>query len=85
LNLTDIETGYKLFKLDKLKKINLLENSFAFEIEVTMKLAKLKPSIKFYEVGISYNGRSYEEGKKIGLLDAFKALYCILKYGLFAK
>jgi glycosyltransferase involved in cell wall biosynthesis len=85
LNLTDVETGYKLFKLDKLKKINLLENSFAFEIEVTMKLAKLKPSIKFYEVGISYNGRSYEEGKKIGLSDAFKALYCILKYGLFVK
>lgn len=85
LNLTDIETGYKLFKLDKLKKINLLENSFAFEIEVTIKLAKLKPSIKFYEVGISYNGRSYEEGKKIGLLDAFKAIYCILKYGLFTK
>ena len=50
-----------------------------------MKLAKLKPSIKFYEVGISYNGRSYEEGKKIGLSDAFKALYCILKYGLFVK
>jgi glycosyltransferase involved in cell wall biosynthesis len=85
LNLTDVETGYKLFKLEKLKKINLLENSFAFEIEVTMKLAKLKPSIKFYEVGISYNGRSYEEGKKIGLSDAFKALYCILKYGLFVK
>jgi glycosyltransferase involved in cell wall biosynthesis len=85
LNLTDVETGYKLFKLEKLKKINLLENSFAFEIEVTMKLAKLKPSIKFYEVGISYNGRSYEEGKKIGLSDAFKAIYCILKYGLFVK
>jgi glycosyltransferase involved in cell wall biosynthesis len=85
LNLTDVETGYKVFKYQKLKEINLIENSFTFEIEVTQKLSRLKPAINFYETGISYFGRSYSDGKKIGLKDAFKAFWCILKYGIFSK
>ena len=80
LNLTDMETGYKVFKISALKNINLIEKSFAFEPEVTIKLAKKK--YKFYEVPISYNGRSYEEGKKIGLKDAFIALKTIILYSL---
>ena len=80
LNLTDMETGYKVFKISALKNINLIEKSFAFEPEVTIKLAKKK--YKFYEVPISYNGRSYEEGKKIGLKDAFIALKSIILYSL---
>jgi len=84
-NLTDVETGYKLFKFDKLKKINLVENDFAFEIEVTLKLANLKPPIIIYETGISYFGRTYSQGKKIKLQDAFKAFFCILKYGIIIK
>ena len=66
-------------------EINLIENSFTFEIEVTQKLSRLKPAINFYETGISYFGRSYSDGKKIGLKDAFKAFWCILKYGIFSK
>ncbi len=85
LNLTDVETGYKVFKFQKLKQINLTEDSFTFEIEVTQKLSRLKPTINFYETGISYFGRSYSDGKKIGLKDAFKAFWCILKYGIFSK
>lgn len=81
LNFTDVETGYKAFKRDILKDIKLKENSFTFEIEFTMKIAKLKK--KIYEVGISYNGRTVEEGKKIKLKDGFLALYCILKYRFF--
>ena len=81
LNFTDVETGYKAFKRDILKDIKLKENSFTFEIEFTMKIAKLKK--KIYEVGISYNGRTVEEGKKIKLKDGFLALYCILKYKFF--
>ena len=81
LNFTDVETGYKAFKRDILKDIRLKENSFTFEIEFTMKIAKLKK--KIYEVGISYNGRTVEEGKKIKLKDGFLALYCILKYRFF--
>ena len=81
LNLTDMETGYKVFKTSVLKSINLKEKSFSFEPEVTIKLAKKK--YKFFEVPITYNGRSYEEGKKIGLKDAFIALktiiFCSLK------
>jgi hypothetical protein len=76
-----VETGYKAFKKDILKNIKLKENSFAFEIEFTMKIAKLKK--KIYEVGISYNGRTVEEGKKIKLKDGLLALYCILKYRFF--
>jgi len=81
LNFTDVETGFKAFKKDILKDIKLKENSFTFEIEFTMKIAKLNK--KIYEVGISYNGRTVEEGKKIKLKDGFLALFCILKYRFF--
>ncbi|MEO6883383.1 MAG: glycosyltransferase family 2 protein [Bacteroidia bacterium] len=81
LNLTDMETCYKLFKTELIKKIILKEKRFGFEPEVTAKVAKIK-DIRFYEVGISYYGRTYEEGKKIGWKDGLKALWCILKYNL---
>ena len=81
LNMSDMETGYKLFKSDVIKSINLRENSFGIEPEITVKLAKKKHI--FYEVPISYSGRSYEEGKKIKLRDAFIAVYCIIKYRFF--
>ena len=80
LNLTDVETGYKVFKSQVIKSINLKEKTFSFEPEVTIKLAKKK--YKFYEVPITYNGRSYDEGKKIGLKDAFIALKTIILYSL---
>ena len=80
LNLTDMETGYKVFKTSALKSVNLIEKSFSFEPEVTIKLAKKK--YKFFEVPVTYNGRSYEEGKKIGLKDAFIALKSIILYSL---
>jgi glycosyltransferase involved in cell wall biosynthesis len=79
LNLTDMETCYKLFKSDIIKKIKLKENRFGFEPEITAKIAKIK-SLKIYEVGISYYGRTYNEGKKINWKDGFRALYCIIKY-----
>ncbi|PIR43585.1 glycosyl transferase [candidate division WWE3 bacterium CG10_big_fil_rev_8_21_14_0_10_32_10] len=79
LNLTDMETCYKVFTKETLNKIKLKQNRFGFEPEITAKIAKLK-NIRIYEVGISYYGRTYEEGKKIGLKDALKAVYCILKY-----
>ena len=78
LNLTDVEVGYKIFKASIIKNLNLKEKSFGIEIELTVKMSKL--NLKIYEVGISYNGRSYEDGKKIRALDGFKALYYILKY-----
>ncbi len=78
LLLSDMETGYKLFKAEHIKSINIEENRFGFEPEITIKLAKKK--LKFYEVGISYNGRTYDEGKKIGIKDAFRAVYCIFYY-----
>ena len=78
LNLTDMETGYKVFKSSILKSIILQEKTFAFEPEITIKLSKKK--CKFYEVPITYNGRSYEDGKKIGLKDAFIALKAIILY-----
>ena len=81
INFSDVETGYKLIKSDILKNLNLSENSFAIEIEITMKLAKKK--LKFFEVGISYNGRTFEEGKKIKMSDGFIALYKIFSYGLY--
>ena len=81
INFTDVEVGYKLIKTQHIKNINLKEKSFAIEIELTMKLAKQK--IKFFEVGISYNGRTYAEGKKITMVDAFSALYKIFYYKLF--
>ena len=79
LNMTDMETGYKAFKKDVIKSINIEETSFGVEPEITIKLAKKK--YIFYEVPISYAGRSYSEGKKIGIKDAFRAIYCILLYG----
>lgn len=82
LNLTDMETCYKLFKSELIKGIDLKEKRFGFEPEVTAKIARIK-KVRIYEVGISYYGRTYEEGKKIGPKDGFRAIYCILKYGLF--
>ena len=82
LNLTDMETCYKLMKTDIAQNLHLTENRFGFEPEVTAKLSRIK-NIRIYEVGISYYGRTYEEGKKIGWKDGFRAIYCILKYGLF--
>lgn len=82
LNLTDMETCYKLFRTDIIQSIKLHENRFGFEPEVTAKISRI-PKIRIYEVGISYYGRTYEEGKKIGWRDGFRAIYCILKYGLF--
>ncbi len=81
-NLTDMETCYKLFRRDIIQGLNLVENRFGFEPEVTAKISRI-PKIRVYEVGISYYGRTYEEGKKIGWRDGFRAIYCILKYGLF--
>ena len=81
LNLTDMETCYKVFRTDIVKKINLEEKRFGFDPEITAKIAKLKPRI--YEVGISYFGRTYEQGKKIRLKDAFIVFKCIVKYNLF--
>tara|TARA_B000000477_G_scaffold113142_1_gene108409 strand:- start:1016 stop:1705 length:690 start_codon:yes stop_codon:yes gene_type:complete len=81
LNLTDMEVGYKLFKSDIIKDINLVENRFGFEPEVTAKISKKK--IRIFEVGISYYGRKYEDGKKITWRDGFSAIRCIVKYNLF--
>ena len=81
LNMTDMETGYKLFKKDVIKSIEIKEKSFGVEPEITVKLAKKK--FIFYEVPISYMGRSYEQGKKITIRDAFVAVYCIVKYRFF--
>ena len=79
LNLTDMETCYKLFKREIIQSIELKEKRFGFEPEVTAKVAKIK-GIRIYEVGISYYGRTFEEGKKIGWKDGFRAMYCILKF-----
>lgn len=81
LNLTDMETCYKLFDAQVLKSLNLKEKRFGFEPEVTIKVARVK-KVRFYEVGISYYGRTYDEGKKINWKDGFHAIYCIIKYGL---
>lgn len=83
LNLTDMETCYKMFRREIIQSIDLKENRFGFEPEVTAKVAKI-PKIRIYEVGISYYGRTYEEGKKIGMKDAFRALYCIIRYNWFS-
>jgi glycosyltransferase involved in cell wall biosynthesis len=82
LNLTDMETCYKVFRREIIQSIRVAEDRFGFEPEVTLKLARV-PNIRIYEVGISYRGRTYAEGKKIGWKDGVRALYCILKYGLF--
>lgn len=84
LNLTDMETCYKLFKTEIVQQLSLQEKRFGFEPEVTAKISRV-PKIRVYEVGISYYGRTYEEGKKIGWKDGFRAIYCILKYNLFKK
>jgi glycosyltransferase involved in cell wall biosynthesis len=83
LNLTDMETCYKLFDANMAKSLKLKEKRFGFEPEVTAKISKV-PKIRIYEVGISYYGRTYEEGKKIGAIDGFRAIYCILKYNIFS-
>ncbi len=84
LNLTDMETCYKMFRSDILKKLKLTETRFGFEPEVTARISRV-PGIRIYEVGISYYGRTYDEGKKIGARDGFRAIYCILKYNIFDK
>jgi glycosyltransferase involved in cell wall biosynthesis len=84
LNLTDMETCYKLFKRELIQNMDLKENRFGFEPEVTAKVARIK-GVRVYEVGISYYGRSYAEGKKIGWRDGFRAIWCIMKYNLWAK
>lgn len=84
LNLTDMETCYKLCRTSIIQAIPLKENRFGFEPELTAKIARIK-NIRIYEVGISYYGRTYLEGKKIGWKDGFRAMYCILKYNLFSK
>jgi glycosyltransferase involved in cell wall biosynthesis len=84
LNLTDMETCYKMFKKEHIQSLRLKENRFGFEPEVTAKISRI-PDIRIYEVGISYYGRSYAEGKKINWKDGFRAIYCILKYNIFSK
>lgn len=84
LNLSDMETCYKLFRSEQLKSLALKEKRFGFEPEVTAKISRI-PKIRIYEVGISYYGRTYEEGKKISWQDGFRAIYCILKYNLFDR
>ncbi len=81
LNLTDMETCYKIFKSEIIKNLDLREKRFGFEPEVTAKVSRI-PKIRIYEVGVSYYGRTYEEGKKVGWKDGFRALYCIIKYNL---
>jgi glycosyltransferase involved in cell wall biosynthesis len=82
LNLTDMETCYKMFNTQMVQSLKLREKRFGFEPEVTAKISQI-PNVRIYEVGISYYGRTYSEGKKIGWKDGFRAIYCILKYGLF--
>jgi glycosyltransferase involved in cell wall biosynthesis len=82
LNITDMETCYKMFRTEIIQGISLRENRFGFEPEVTAKISRI-PKIRIYEVGISYYGRTYDEGKKIGWKDGVRALYCIVKYGFF--
>jgi len=84
LNLTDMETCYKMFRTEIIKSLDLKEKRFGFEPEVTAKISRI-PKIRIYEVGISYYGRTYDEGKKINWKDGFRALWCILKYNVFAK
>ena len=83
LNLTDMETCYKMWKSELVKSVNLKENRFGFEPEVTAKVSRI-PGVRIYEVGISYYGRTYVEGKKISWKDGFRAIYCIFKYNLWS-
>lgn len=84
LNLTDMETCYKMFKAEIIQGLHLKEKRFGFEPEVTAKISRIK-NLRIYEIGISYYGRTYEEGKKIGWKDGFRAMYCILKYNTWGK
>jgi glycosyltransferase involved in cell wall biosynthesis len=84
LNLTDMETCYKLFRREAIQSLDLKEKRFGFEPEVTAKVSRI-PKVRIYEVGISYYGRTYEEGKKIGWKDGFRAIWCILKYNIWSK
>ncbi|MDW8302498.1 MAG: glycosyltransferase family 2 protein [Bacteroidia bacterium] len=84
LNLTDMETCYKMFRREVIQSLYLKEKRFGFEPEVTAKVSRIK-GIRIYEVGISYYGRTYQEGKKIGWKDGFRAIYCILKYGIWSR
>ena len=84
LNLTDMETCYKLFRTDIIQSLYLQEKRFGFEPEVTKKISRIK-GVRIYEVGISYYGRTYEEGKKISAKDGFRAIYCMLKYNFFSR
>lgn len=84
LNLTDMETGYKMFRTEMLKQVRLKENRFGFEPEVTAKISRIK-NIRIYEVGIAYYGRTYQDGKKINWRDGFHAIWCVLKYNIFSR
>ena len=84
LNLTDMETCYKLIKTEVAQSLRLKEKRFGFEPEITAKLSRVK-NIRIYEVGISYYGRTYEEGKKIGWKDGFRAIWCITKYNIWSR
>ncbi|MGD1845132.1 MAG: glycosyltransferase family 2 protein [Salibacteraceae bacterium] len=84
LNLTDMETCYKLFRADLLKGLELREKRFGFEPEVTAKISRI-PKVRIYEIGVSYYGRTYAEGKKINWKDGFRAIFCILKYNIWSK
>ena len=83
LNLTDMENCYKVFRRDILEKISLKEDRFGFDPEITAKVSHLKPMPRIYEIGVSYSGRTYDEGKKIGWKDGFLVIFCILRYNLF--
>lgn len=84
LNLSDMETGYKMFKTEIIRNIKIKENRFGFEPEITSKISRIK-NIRIYEVGISYYGRRYDEGKKIRWVDGVRAFYCIFKYNIFSR
>lgn len=84
INITDMETGYKVFRSGIIKNIRLKENRFGFEAEVTARISRI-PNIRIYEIGISYYGRTYNEGKKINWKDGVKAIYCIIKYNVFSR
>lgn len=84
INITDMETCYKLFKSEMIKSLDLVEKRFGFEPEVTAKISRI-PGVRIYEVGIAYYGRTYDEGKKINWKDGVRAVYCILKYNLFTR
>jgi glycosyltransferase involved in cell wall biosynthesis len=85
LNLTDMETCYKVFKRDVIEQVTICEDRFGFEPEITAKISRLNPAPRIYEVGISYQGRTYAEGKKIGWRDGFRAIYCIIRYNIFSS